>query len=261
MKYLLAIDIGNTNTTLGIFDGERIKKSWRLSSKTSRTVDEFQLVFSSLLEPYLKDGAISACIICSVVPSLTELVREAAAKFSKTPPEVAMPDWETNLTSYEYPSSAIGMDRIADAVAAYAKYPARPIVIVDAGTGLVFDAISADGVYLGGAIAPGIELATNALHAATSLLPKIELIAPGAAIGKTTKHSVQSGVVYGFADLITSMLGRFQLEMCGENGASLHTIATGGAAQFIADITGRFNVVDVDLTLSGLQILYKLRTG
>ncbi|MBI4312895.1 MAG: type III pantothenate kinase [Chloroflexi bacterium] len=251
---LLAIDIGNTNITLGVFHEETLKATWRLATDTRRMPDEYGLMLLSLLPMRGVDVAeVKAVSICSVVPPLTQVFAELCETFFHIKPLVIGAGVRTGIkVLYDNPRD-VGADRIVDAAAAYRIY-GGPLIIVDFGTPTVFDAITAQAEYLGGAIAPGLRLAAESLFTATSQLRRVELVPPPCAIARNTVQSIQSGVVLGHVDMVEGMVRRFKREL----GQEAKVIATGGAAPLIAKETGIFNAVSVDLTLIGLRMIHEM---
>ena len=253
---LLAVDIGNTNITLGLFAAEQLKATWRISTDSSRTSDEYgllvtQMIMSSGLDP----KTIQDICMCSVVPPLTPPFDSLCNRYFNTPPLIVGAGTKTGIKiNYDGPRD-VGADRIIDATAAVTIY-GGPIIVVDLGTATVFDAITSKGEYIGGAIAPGIGVSGAALFRSTSQLRRVELIPPETAIGRNTQHSIQSGLVLGYSELIKGMIKRFKHEL-DENS---HVIATGGMSDIIANEVGMFDQVDQDLTLKGLQIVHKMNS-
>ena len=252
---LLTIDIGNTNITLGVFISEEMKNSWRLSTDSHRLADEYSMQVNHLLE---MDGLnledIDKVAICSVVPPLTSVFDDLSAKLFKVPPLIVGAGIKTGVRVHYDSPHDVGPDRIVDAAAAY-HYYGSPAIIVDFGTATVFDAISNDGSYLGGAIAPGLSISADALYQNTAMLRRVEMHAPEKAIGTNTVHSLQSGLVLGYVGLVESMVSRFKFEMRQENAI---VIATGGLAKTIAGEISMFDVIDENLTLRGLAYIYAL---
>lgn len=261
---LLALDIGNTNVTAGAFDGERLVASWRLSTDARRMADEYALQFQGLLPMKgVRPEAISSVCLCSVVPPLTGVFQQMARTLFGGEPLVVGAGTRTGVrVLYDNPRD-VGADRIVDAAAAFHYYGA-PVIVVDFGTATVFDAISADGSYLGGAIAPGLIVAAEALFLNTSQLRRVELQAPKTAIGKNTVHSMQSGLVLGYTGLVEGMVRRFKDELgpaLAQTGApAAKVVATGGLAGLMAEHTSVIEVVDMDLTLRGLNYIHGLNT-
>ena len=251
---LLAIDIGNTNITLGVFQGDSIKATWRLATDPRRMPDEYGMTILNLLPVRgISSSDIDAVVVCSVVPTLTQAFTELSQSFFNDTPLLVGAGVRTGIkVLYDNPRD-VGADRIVDAAAAFSLY-GGPCIVVDFGTGTVFDAVSANAEYLGGAIAPGLQLAADSLFSSSSLLRRIELTAPDTAIGKNTTQALQSGLVLGNVDLVEGMVKRFKREL-GENAK---VIATGGLAPMIARETSVFDVVNLDLTLVGLQMIYQM---
>ena len=252
---LLAVDIGNTNVTVGACDGERIVATWRLATETHRQSDEYALQLKEILPMKgVTVGSIDGVALCSVVPPLTAVFREACVfLFGVDPLNVGLGTRTGVSIHYDNPRD-VGADRVADAAAAFHLY-GGPCIVVDMGTATVFDSISAEGDYLGGAIAPGLMVAAESLFSATSQLRRVELLAPTTAIGKNTVHSIQSGLIFGYVGLITEMVKRYKVEM---DAPEAIVIGTGGLAHVIANQTDVFDFVDEDLTLQGLRLIHEL---
>ena len=247
---LLAIDIGNTNITIGLFDAQKLQKTWRVSTDSSRTSAEYGLQISNLLG---SNKIINEVSICSVVPPLTPTFEVLCRRYFKVNPLTIGAGSKTGIkVMYDSPRD-VGTDRIVDAAAVVHLY-GGPAIIVDLGTATVFDAITASSEYLGGAIAPGMGVSADALFRATSQLRRVELSAPDSAIGKNTQHSIQSGLVLGYSELVKGMIRRFKLEL----GKESKVIATGGLAQVVEKEVSLFDIIDPDLTLKGLLIVHEL---
>ena len=247
---LLAIDIGNTNITIGLFDAQKLQKTWRVSTDSSRTSDEYGLQISNMLG---SNKIINEVSICSVVPPLTPTFEVLCRRYFKVNPLTIGAGSKTGIkVMYDSPRD-VGTDRIVDAAAVVHLY-GGPAIIVDLGTATVFDAITASSEYLGGAIAPGKGVSADALFRATSQLRRVELSAPDSAIGKNTQHSIQSGLVLGYSELVKGMIRRFKLEL----GKESKVIATGGLAQVVEKEVSLFDIIDPDLTLKGLQIVHEI---
>ena len=253
---LLALDIGNTNITLGVFRGEELKDTWRIATDAGRLADEYGLMFSQLLPlKGISPSEVNAVALCSVVPPLTPTFVELCHSYFDVSPMVVGAGTKTGIrVLYDNPRD-VGTDRIADAAAALDLY-GGPVIIVDIGTATVFDAVTKDGDYLGGAIAPGISIAADALFHSTAQLRRVELTSPPTAIGKNTIHAVQSGLVLGYADLVKGMVARFDSEL----GGGSKVIATGGLASVIEKETDVFDAVNPHLTLAGLRLIHDLNT-
>lgn len=252
---LLALDIGNTNVTGGVFDGDRLVTSWRLATDAHREADEYTLQLASLLPMKgVSTGDIGAVAMCSVVPALTPSFQQAARTLFGTDPLVVGAGTKTGVrVEYDTPRD-VGADRIVDAAAAHHRY-GGPAIVVDFGTATVFDAVSEDGTYMGGAIAPGLAIAADALHQHASQLRQVELAAPPHAIGRNTAHAMQSGLVFGYVGLVEAMVCRFQEEMGAPNAK---VIATGGLAGLIAGQASIITTVDPELTLWGLHRIHHI---
>jgi type III pantothenate kinase len=253
---LLAIDIGNTNITIGLFHKESLEKTWRISTSRNSTSDEYGTnILNILSNKHISPRDITAIVMCSVVPPLTTTFVELFKEYFNIYPLIIGSGTKTGIKiMYDSPRD-VGADRIVDAAAVLHLYKG-PAIIVDLGTATVFDAITENGEYLGGAISPGIEVSAESLYKATSQLKRVELTAPDSAIGKTTTHAIQSGLILGYSELIKGMIQRFKQEL----GADAKVIATGGLADIISKEIALFEIIDPDLTLKGLQILYKLNS-
>ncbi len=249
---LLCIDIGNTNLTFGIYDGDRLESSWRLVSNHEKTSDEYGLQIFHLMEiSGITRDDLEDIILASVVPPLTDTIFQACEKYLGSSPIIIDALTPVGIQiKYDEPLN-IGADRIVDAVAANQLY-GSPAIIVDFGTATTFDAINENGDYLGGAIAPGIGIAAQALFEKTAKLPRVNLNIPASTIGKTTEHAMQSGLMFGYTSLVEGMVARIKSEL----SADANVIATGGLAQLIATQTDCIDFVDPWLTLAGLRIIY-----
>lgn len=252
---LLTLDIGNTNVTAGVFDGDTLAASWRLATDAHRLTDEYALQLRDLLPMKgVRVEDVREVAICSVVPQLTSVFDEVARVLFGAEALVVGTGTRTGVRIlYDNPRD-VGADRIVDAAAAYHLY-GGPAIVVDFGTATVFDAISADGSYLGGSIVAGLNIAAEALYQQTSQLRRIEMVAPPTAIGKNTVHAMQSGFVFGYAGLVDVIVGRFKGEMEAPNAT---VVATGGLAQVIADEASAIDVVNQELTLHGLRHIFAL---
>ena len=261
MTYLLAVDIGNTNITIGAFEGQELTATWRLATRETRTIDEHAWALQGVLRSKnVEPDSFDAVVICSVVPPLTEAYVAALAQVTTAEPLVIGPGVRTGIRIHYDRTQDVGADRIVDAVAAHQIY-GGPLVVVDIGTATVFDAVTADGDYIGGAISPGMEIAADAMFRNTSLLRRVEMVAPDRVIGRSTVASMQSGFVYGFAELIEGMLARFKLELNPDAPDEVTAVATGGLANLMAEHTESFNHVNPDLTLVGLQIVHEMNNA
>ena len=251
---LLTIDIGNTNITLGIYRGQEAGPRWRLATDHKRMPDEYGLQFLGLLEHAgIAPGDLTGVCMASVVPPLTGRVTEACRRYLGHEPLVVEAGVRTGVRiRYEDPR-AVGADRIVDAAAVRTLY-GGPACVVDFGTATTFDAISAEGDYLGGAIAPGIGIASEALFMRAAKLPRVELKRPPSAIGRNTVHAMQSGLLFGYVGLVEGIVARFRHEL----GPEMKVIATGGLAEIIAQETDIIDIINPWLTLDGLAIIWAL---
>lgn len=251
---LLTIDIGNTNITLGLYEGESRRAAWRLATVHERMPDEYGLQLLGLLRHAgMEPVDLTGCVLGSVVPPLTGTFVQACAHYLNVEPLVVDAGVKTGVRiRYEDPK-AVGADRVADAAAARLLY-GTPACVVDFGTATTFDAISAEGDYLGGAIAPGIGIAAEALFQRTAKLPRVDLARPPAAIGRNTVHAIQSGMLFGYAGLVEGMVARFRREL----GEGTKVIGTGGLAELVAAETPAIEIVAPWLTLDGLRIIWGL---
>ena len=251
---LLAIDIGNTMVTIGVFDGTKLVTTMRTASDSNRLPDEYGLLLTNLLRlKGIEPSQITAICTCSVVPPLTATFEVVSKNFFHKEQFTITSGVKTGLPIlYDSPRD-VGSDRIVDAVAGVELYGA-PLIIVDFGTATVFDAISNKREYVGGAIVPGVNISAEALFLNTSQLLRLELVAPDNPIGKNTTTALQSGLVFGYTDLVTGLVSRFKNEL-GENAK---VIGTGGLSPIIAKHTDIFDYINLDLTLLGLNILYAI---
>ena len=249
---LLALDIGNTHTVIGIFLGNRLKNHFRFYSRHTLTTDECIMLIDQLFaQSQISKKDIQGVIICSVVPNLTAIFQEASKKYLKIKSTVVSLDLDLNIKiKYDLPQQ-VGADRIANAVAAYHLYKG-PVIVVDLGTATTFDAISKDGEYLGGAIAPGIETSSANLFHRAAQLYKVSLEKPQRAIGKNTTESLKSGILFGAVGQIDEITTRIKKELRGKPTV----VATGGLANLIADQSKTIQKVNLTLTLQGLKLIY-----
>jgi type III pantothenate kinase len=249
MAGLLAIDVGNTQTALGLFDGGALARHWRLATEPQRTGDELRLFLGGLLELASLDGI----CLASTVPTLIRSYEELAAGIGN-PLLVLGPGTRTGIPiRYDDPRE-VGPDRIANAVAARERY-GSPSIVVDFGTSTNFDVVSADGEYIGGVLAPGIEVSMEALFGRAARLVKVDYVAPETAIGKTTESALRSGLVYGFAGQVDGIVDRIRGEL-GDDRAQV--VATGGLAELIAPHSRTVETTDPFLTLQGLRLVWDL---
>jgi type III pantothenate kinase len=252
---LLTIDVGNTNITLGVFDGDTLGPRWRLATDHNRMADEYGILLINLFHHAgIEPGQIHGIALASVVPPLTGTFLDACEKYLGQRPFVVDAGVKTGVRiKYDDAKHQVGADRIVDAAAVQKLY-GGPACVVDLGTATTFDAISATGDYLGGAIAPGITIAAEALFQRTAKLPKVDLQRPPAAIGRNTVHAIQSGLLFGYVGMVEGMVARFRAEL----GPNMKVIATGGLAGLIANETKVIDIIAPWLTLEGLKIAYEL---
>jgi type III pantothenate kinase len=251
---LLVMDVGNTNTVLGVYEGDRLVAHWRLTTVRDRTVDEYGILARNLLSlASIEAGAIDGIIIASVVPPLNSVLEAMARAYFRLKPVFVEPGIKTGMPIlYDNPQE-VGADRIVNGVAAYERY-GTALIVVDFGTATTFDAISAKGDYLGGAIAPGLTISAEALFQRAARLPRVDIRRPPAVIGRNTTHSVQSGLFHGYLSLVQGMVTRMRSEM----GGKARGIGTGGlVAPLEAEVRAILDDVDPNLTLEGLRILYE----
>lgn len=250
---LLVFDVGNTNMVLGIYEGKELKKYWRISTDKAKTSDEYGMLINNLFQYDNVDiKSIKDVIISSVVPNVMHSLENFCIKYFNKQPLVVGPGVKTGLNiKYDNPKQ-VGADRIVNAVAAIEKYRA-PMIIIDFGTATTFCAISAKGDYLGGTIAPGIKISSEALFQRASKLPRVELLKPGMTICKNTVSAMQSGIIYGYVGLVDKIVKMMKEELGNED---MKVVATGGLSSLIASETNSIDCVDKFLTLEGLRIIY-----
>jgi type III pantothenate kinase len=251
---LLAIDIGNTNITFGLYEGETLGPRWRIRTIHEKMPDEYGILLDQLFRHRGHHPTqVTGVAIASVVPPLTPVFEQVCRDYLDQMPLVVDAGVRTGVrVRYDNPRE-VGADRVVDAAAVRALYSV-PACVVDFGTATTFDAVSAEGDYLGGAIAPGIGIAAQALFERTAKLPRVELTRPPSVIGRNTPHSIQSGLLFGYVGLVEGMVARFKEEL----GLGTQVIATGGLGEIIARETDVIDVVDPWLTLHGLRIVYEL---
>jgi type III pantothenate kinase len=250
---LLAIDAGNSNILAGVFKDDRLVCDWRLLTEARKTADEYGIMLQNLFRSAnLKPEETEAVVIACVMPPLLGTLEEISRKYFHRDPFVIDAGVKTGITVlYDNPLE-VGADRIVNAAAGYEKYR-KSLIIIDLGTATTFDCVSGRGEYLGGAIAPGIMISSEALFSRTSKLPRVELVKPETAIGKNTISSMQAGIIFGYVGLIDGMVNRIKKEMGGDP----MVIATGGLAPVIASESETIDAVDAYLTLEGLRIIYR----
>jgi type III pantothenate kinase len=250
---LLVFDVGNTNMVLGVYEGTELKKHWRINTDKEKTSDEYGILISNLFQYDKVDmNSITDVIISSVVPNVMHSLENFCIKYCNKKPLIVGPGIKTGLNiKYDNPKQ-VGADRIVNAVAAIEKYKS-PMIIIDFGTATTFCAISEKGDYLGGTIAPGIKISSEALFQRASKLPRVELAKPGTAICKNTVSAMQSGIIYGYVGLVDKIISMMKSEL-GED--DIKVIATGGLSVLIASETDSIDYVDKFLTLEGLRLIY-----
>lgn len=254
---LLVVDIGNSNITLGVFRGQDLVASWRLKTDVHQTADEYAVLLKSLLAgDGLSVSDIGEAALASVVPPLVATFQQSLERYLGVKPLLVEAGIRTGVRVSTDNPKEVGADRICNAVAAYQLY-GGPAVVIDFGTATTFDVVSEDGDYLGGAIAPGLEVALEALFQHTAKLPSVELARPQHAIGKNTVASMQSGLIFGYVGLVEGIVRRIKREL----GGKAKVIATGGLAEIIARETPVIELVDPQLTLVGLRLIHELNRG
>ncbi|HHW44828.1 MAG TPA: type III pantothenate kinase [Desulfotomaculum sp.] len=250
---ILVFDVGNTNIVLGVYKGRELVEHWRVSTGPQRTADEFGMLLRNLFQySGISFAEIDALVIASVVPPLMLALEQMSRKYFGLQPLVVGPGIKTGLAIKTDDPREVGADRIVNAVAGYELY-GGPLIIVDFGTATTFDAISARGEYLGGAIAPGIGISTEALFARAAKLPRVELVRPPSVIGRNTVASMQAGIVFGFVGQVDEIVRRMKAELDGNTTV----LATGGLAELIAGESRTIDRVDTLLTLKGLHMIYE----
>jgi type III pantothenate kinase len=253
---LLTIDVGNTNITLGLYEGDTLGPRWRIATDHQSMPDEYGLKFMGMLtHAGIKVSELSGICLASVVPPLTGIVVEACRKYLEKDPLVVDAGVKTGVSVLYEDPRAVGADRIVDAAAVQHLY-GGPACVVDFGTGTTFDAITKDGEYLGGAIAPGIGIAAEALFARGAKLMRVDLQRPPSSIGRNTTHALQSGLLFGYVGLVEGLVARFREEL----GPKMKVIATGGLAEVVAKETEVLEIIAPWLTLDGLRIIWALNS-
>jgi type III pantothenate kinase len=251
---LLAIDIGNTNVVLGVFDGGKLVENWRVGTNTQITPDEYAMIFKDLFGfAGIEFNHIQGVIISTVVPPLLPIMVEMSRKYFKIEPLIVTHKLKTGVTIRTDNPKEVGADRIVNAAAAYKRY-GGPIIIVDFGTATTFCAITKNGEYLGGAICPGIKISAEALFQRASKLPRVELVKPAKVIGSDTISAMQAGIIFGYAGLVDGIVERMKKELSADS----RVVATGGLAELVSPETKTIQEIKPHLTLEGLSLLYSL---
>jgi type III pantothenate kinase len=256
---LLAIDVGNTNVTIGVFDRARLVHNWRLAALRERTADELGIFVTHLFEQTkVEVSAVDGIVIASVVPPLTRPMEEMCERYFGR--KALLVDATNAGIPIAYsPAADVGADRIVNAVAAREKYGSAPIIVVDFGTGTTFDVISREGVYVGGIICPGIGISAEALFQRAARLPRVEVRKPGQVIGQTTVNAMQSGLFFGYVAMVDGLVARIRNEL--PDGDRATVIATGGLADVLSSETRSIQHVEPDLTLEGLRLIWERNQG
>ncbi|CAM3962448.1 type III pantothenate kinase [Alicyclobacillus pomorum] len=254
MDNILVMDVGNTNTAVGVFQGERLAHHWRVTTAKDRTADEMGILIKTLFQDQgLKSERVNGVVVSSVVPPMVSVIEDMCKLYFRCAPLIVGPGIKTGLlVKYENPRD-VGADRVANAVAAVHRFGC-PVIVVDVRTATTFTVVNQEGHYIGGVIAPGVKSSANALFQQTAKLPSIDLAAPRNVIGKNTVSSMQSGIVYGFAGLIDHLVER----ICQEVPAPYRVVATGHYARLISPHSSVITDVVPHLTLEGLRILWDL---
>ena len=252
---LLTIDIGNTNIKYGVFNGDELKASFRVSSRLSRTADEYGSVLVNLLaDSDIKKTDIDGIIISSVIPTLNYTMCHMCEYFFGISPLMVGPGIKTGINIKTENPKEVGADRIVNNVAAFKKY-GGPVIVIDFGTATTFNVVDEQGAFIGGVIAPGIKTALEGLVNSTAQLPMIELVSPKNAIAKNTETNMQAGIIFGFAGMIDNIVGKIKKELKNDD---VKVVATGGLGEIISEETKSINIVDRTLTLYGLKTIYNL---
>lgn len=251
---LLAIDVGNTQTNIGVFDRNQMQQPWRIATMPERTADELAVTFQGLLHQVglSFDRNVTGVVISSVVPRATQALREMTERYFHFNPVIVGPGVRTGMPILTDTPREVGADRVVNAIAAHARY-GGPVIVIGMGTATTFGAVSDKGEFLGGAIAPGVQISTNALVSAGAQLRNIEFTPPRSIIGKTTVEAIQAGVLYGFAGQVDAIVDRLREVL----GAQTPAVATGGLAPVIIPHTRTVEHHEPWLTLEGLQIIFE----
>lgn len=253
MSLLLTIDVGNTNTCLGLHDGAVLKADWRLTTRREQTADEYGILVRNLFSAFgVGPEAIEGVVLASVVPPLTGVLVQLSREYLGREPLVVEPGVKTGMPILYEPPGDVGADRIVNGVAAFAAY-GGPVIVVDFGTATTFDVVSKRGEYVGGVICPGIGISADALFQRAARLPRVDVRNPGRVIGRSTVGSIQSGLFFGYAAMVEGIIARIRAEL-GENA---RVVATGGLAETLAREVPAIEAVDGVLTLTGLRLIWE----
>jgi type III pantothenate kinase len=253
MGLLLTVDIGNTNTVLGIHEGREIRVHWRLATRREQTADEYGILIRSLFASSgLQPDSLEGAVVASVVPPLTPVAVALCRSYLRLEPLVVEPGVRTGMPILYEPPGDVGADRIVNGVAAYAAY-GGPVVVVDFGTATTFDVVSRNGEYVGGVICPGVGISADALFQRAARLPRVDVRNPGRAIGRSTVTSIQSGLYFGYASMVEGIIGRIASELKERP----RVVATGGLAETLATEIPSIEAVDPVLTLTGLRLIWE----
>lgn len=247
----LAIDVGNTHTVLGVYEGQRLERHWRLQSDPGRTIDEYGLMVRSLFDPSQREQITGIAVAC-VVPAMTNIIDEMCRAYLGVVPLVVGPGVKTGMPIFYDNPREVGADRIVNAIAAYER-TRDTTIIVDFGTATTFDYVSQKGEYMGGVIAPGIGVSSDALFERAAKLYRVEFVKPKQVVGRNTAHAIQSGLIYGYVALVDGIVHRIQKE----NKTKARVIGTGGFATLLAPESETIEEIDEFLTLDGLRILFE----
>ena len=253
MGLLLTVDIGNTNTVLGIHEGVEIKAHWRLATRREQTADEYGILIRSLFSSVGLDAtSLAGVVVASVVPPLTPIAVALSRSYLGHEPLVVEPGVRTGMPILYEPPGDVGADRIVNGVAAFAAY-GGPVIVVDFGTATTFDVVSRKGEYVGGVICPGIGISADALFQRAARLPRVDVRNPGRAIGRSTVTSIQSGLYFGYASMVEGIIGRIRAELKDR----ARVVATGGLAETLSSEIPSIEAVDPVLTLTGLRLIWE----
>jgi type III pantothenate kinase len=251
--YLMAIDVGNTNTVIGMFEGKRQVHHWRITTAAGRTADEYAMLMWSLFQSSgMEAPQVSGIIVSCVVPPMLSVVEQLCRNLFKLDPLIVGPGIKTGMPIlYENPRE-VGADRIVNAVAAYERSK-RATIVVDFGTATTFDYVTARGEYVGGCIVPGIGISLDALYSRTAKLTRVELVRPPKVVGRNTVHAIQSGITYGYVELVDGVVRQIK----AQEKVEAYVLATGGFAKLISVEASTIDEVDEFLTLEGLRLIYE----